>query len=79
MAGHSVQVRAHARRERRRETRREQRTDHAAEHIAAFRWWQLSEITNYAGPDVFSPRDLAAPLSDLLASGIPSDPVTLGL
>jgi ADP-ribose pyrophosphatase YjhB (NUDIX family) len=51
----------------------------AAEHIAAFRWWRLSEITNYRGPDLFSPRDLATPLTDLLTSGIPSEPVTLGL
>lgn len=51
----------------------------AAEHIATFRWWQLSEITGYPGPDLFSPRDLATPLTDLLTSGIPADPVTLGL
>ncbi|WP_433381943.1 NUDIX hydrolase [Actinoplanes sp. CA-142083] len=51
----------------------------AAEHIAAFRWWQLSEITGYAGPDLFSPRDLATPLTGLLTSGIPSEPITLGL
>jgi ADP-ribose pyrophosphatase YjhB (NUDIX family) len=51
----------------------------AAEHLVAFRWWQLAEITNYAGPDLFSPRDLATPLTDLLTSGIPPDPVTLGL
>jgi 8-oxo-dGTP pyrophosphatase MutT (NUDIX family) len=50
-----------------------------AEHLAAFRWWHLSEITNYTGPDLFSPRDLATPLTDLLTSGIPSDPVKLGL
>ena len=51
----------------------------AAEHIAMFRWWRLAEITNYAGPDLFSPRDLAIVLNDLLTSGVPSDPVTLGL
>ena len=51
----------------------------AAEHIAAFRWWELSEITGYSGPDLFSPRDLGAALTDLLTSGIPSNPVTLGL
>jgi ADP-ribose pyrophosphatase YjhB (NUDIX family) len=51
----------------------------AAEHLGAFRWWQLSEITNYTGPDLFSPRDLAAALTDLLTSGLPSEPVTLGL
>jgi 8-oxo-dGTP pyrophosphatase MutT (NUDIX family) len=51
----------------------------ADEHLAGFRWWQLSEITNYTGPDLFSPRDLATPLTDLLTSGIPSAPVALGL
>ena len=51
----------------------------AAEHIATFRWWRLSEITNYQGPDLFSPRDLGAALTDLLRSGTPSDPVMLGL
>jgi len=51
----------------------------AAEHLAGFRWWQLAEIANYTGPDLFSPRDLATPLTDLLTSGIPCDPVTLGL
>ena len=50
-----------------------------AEHIAAFRWWQLSEIMSYTGPDLFSPRDLGTPLTDLLTSGIPADPVRLGL
>lgn len=51
----------------------------AAEHLTAFRWWQLREIADYTGPDLFSPRDLATPLTDLLTSGIPADPVTLGL
>jgi ADP-ribose pyrophosphatase YjhB (NUDIX family) len=51
----------------------------ATEHLAAFRWWQLAEITGYTGPDLFSPRDLATPLTELLTSGIPCDPVTLGL
>jgi 8-oxo-dGTP pyrophosphatase MutT (NUDIX family) len=51
----------------------------AAEHLAAFRWWQLAEIAGYTGPDLFSPRDLATPLTDLLTSGAPSDPVALGL
>src|SRR3954471_23356604 len=37
----------------------------AGELIAAFRWWSLTEITSYTGPDVFSPRDLAAPLTAL--------------
>lgn len=51
----------------------------ADEHLAAFRWWQLAEITAYTGPDLFSPRDLATPLTELLMSGPPADPVTLGL
>jgi 8-oxo-dGTP diphosphatase len=51
----------------------------AAEHIAAFRWWQLAEIADYPGPDLFSPRDLATPLTDLLTGELPSAPVTLGL
>lgn len=50
-----------------------------AEHIGAFRWWRFSEITENTGPEVFSPRDLAALLTDLLASGVPAGPVTLGL
>jgi len=51
----------------------------AAEHIGAFRWWQLSEIAAYTGPDLFSPRDLAGPLTEVLTSGAPSEPVTIGL
>ncbi|GAA2544008.1 hypothetical protein GCM10010435_10520 [Winogradskya consettensis] len=49
------------------------------EYIGAFRWWQLDEITNYAGSDLFSPRELGTPLTGLLMSGIPTDPVILGL
>jgi ADP-ribose pyrophosphatase YjhB (NUDIX family) len=51
----------------------------AAEHLAALRWWPLSEITNYTGPELFSPHDLATLLTDLLTSATPSDPVTFGL
>jgi hypothetical protein len=50
-----------------------------AEHLAAFRWWQLSEIVNYAGPELFSPRDLATPLTALLTASTPTQPVQLGL
>jgi ADP-ribose pyrophosphatase YjhB (NUDIX family) len=51
----------------------------AAEHLAAFRWWQLSEINNYTGPDLFSPRDLGTLLTTLLTAGTPAQPVQLGL
>jgi ADP-ribose pyrophosphatase YjhB (NUDIX family) len=50
----------------------------AAEHIADFRWWRPAEIADYRGPDLFSPRDLATPLTALLTSGIPAAPVVLG-
>jgi ADP-ribose pyrophosphatase YjhB (NUDIX family) len=51
----------------------------AAEHLAAFRWWRLSEIVGYPGPELFSPRDLATPLTVLLTAGAPDQPVHLGL
>ena len=51
----------------------------AEENLAAFRWWQLSEIAGYAGPELFSPRDLATPLTALLTAGAPGRPVHLGL
>nr|WP_121162088.1 NUDIX domain-containing protein [Micromonospora pisi] len=49
------------------------------ENLAAFRWWTLSEIVNYAGRELFSPRDLATPLTALLTTGTPMHPVHLGL
>ncbi|GIF97150.1 NUDIX hydrolase [Catellatospora citrea] len=51
----------------------------AEESLAAFRWWGLSEIVNYAGRELFSPRDLATPLTALLTTGAPTHPVQLGL
>jgi ADP-ribose pyrophosphatase YjhB (NUDIX family) len=55
--------------------------DHLAaeENLSAFRWWQLSEITGYTGPELFSPRDLTTPLASLLTAGTPDRPVRLGL
>jgi len=51
----------------------------AEENLTAFRWWQLSEIAGHTGPELFSPRDLAAPLTALLTTGTPDHPVQLGL
>jgi 8-oxo-dGTP pyrophosphatase MutT (NUDIX family) len=51
----------------------------AAENLAAFRWWHLPEIVSYAGPELFSPRDLATPLTALLTTDIPTQPIRLGL
>jgi len=50
-----------------------------AEHISGFGWWRCQDITGYRGTDLFSPRDLATPLTALLANGIPDTPVLLGL
>jgi 8-oxo-dGTP pyrophosphatase MutT (NUDIX family) len=51
----------------------------AAENLAAFRWWHLSEIVSYVGPELFSPRDLATPLTALLTTDTPTQPIHLGL
>ncbi|MET7945585.1 NUDIX domain-containing protein [Micromonospora sp. NPDC005324] len=51
----------------------------AAEHVIGWRWWSLSEIREYLGPELFSPRDLATPLAALIADGVPTQPVALGL
>jgi 8-oxo-dGTP diphosphatase len=51
----------------------------AGEHISGFRWWRPADITAYRGPDLFSPRDLATPLTALLATGVPATPIPLGL
>ncbi|WP_250009335.1 NUDIX domain-containing protein [Actinoplanes sp. M2I2] len=63
------------------EPRGEFTDDHLAadELLETFRWWRLTEVAGYTGPDLFSPRDLATLLSDLLTSGVPAGPVTLGL
>ncbi|MEV4805479.1 NUDIX domain-containing protein [Nonomuraea sp. NPDC049421] len=51
----------------------------AAEQITDVRWWSVPEIAAGHGDDLFSPRALAATLGALLASGVPSEPVRLGV
>ncbi|MFJ3777402.1 NUDIX hydrolase [Streptomyces sp. NPDC090075] len=51
----------------------------AAENISELKWWHPDEVVSYAGPDLFSPRDLATPLTALITSGVPAAPVRLGL
>ncbi|MFG2616529.1 NUDIX domain-containing protein [Streptomyces sp. NPDC048507] len=51
----------------------------AAENMHGLRWWPLREVVEYEGPDLFSPRDLATPLTALLRDGVPRRPVRLGL
>jgi len=51
----------------------------AAENIEGFRWWSLAEITAYRGDDLFSPRDLATPLAALIATGVPTETLRLGI
>lgn len=50
----------------------------AAENITGLRWWRPQDIAAYHGPDLFSPRDLATPLTALIAHGVPSQVVSLG-
>lgn len=51
----------------------------AAENINGLRWWPLRDIVGYRGTDLFSPRDLATPLTSLVTYGVPEAPVPLGL
>jgi ADP-ribose pyrophosphatase YjhB (NUDIX family) len=51
----------------------------AEENLIAFRWWRLAEITGHTGPELFSPRDLTTPLTVLLTTGTPDQPLLLGL
>ena len=53
--------------------------DLAAEHISGMRWWRHSEIAEYGGTDLFSPRDLATPLAQLISGDTQGTPVLLGL
>ena len=52
--------------------------DLAAEHIGALRWWSPADLAAYDGPDLFSPRDLAAALDALLHGDVPLTPVNMG-
>lgn len=50
----------------------------AAENISELKWWHPREVASYAGPDLFSPRDLRTLLMALVTSGVPAGPVRLG-
>lgn len=50
-----------------------------AENISELKWWSPAGVSDYHGPDLFSPRDLAGLLGTLIASGAPTRPVPLGL
>ncbi|MEU3684913.1 NUDIX domain-containing protein [Streptomyces sp. NPDC048405] len=49
-----------------------------AESITAIRWWDLKEIAEYRGPELFGPHNLAAALRALLVEGVPVHPLPLG-
>jgi 8-oxo-dGTP diphosphatase len=51
----------------------------AAENISELRWWPLPDIVAYRGPDLFSPRNLATPLTALATQDLPAKPISLGL
>ena len=53
--------------------------DLAAEHISGMRWWRHHDIAAYTGTDLFSPRDIASPLGELIDGRMPDAPVMLGL
>lgn len=41
----------------------------ACENLIGFRWWSLTDLQTYSGPDLIAPRSLATELSNLLARG----------
>ena len=51
----------------------------AAENLTELRWWRRQDVTDYRGPDLFSPRDLAALMTSLIDHGVPAEPLLLGL
>jgi ADP-ribose pyrophosphatase YjhB (NUDIX family) len=46
----------------------------AAENIDEIRWWTMSELHQYAGPDHLAPADLSAHVETILRQGIPDVP-----
>lgn len=51
----------------------------AAENLTELRWWRRQDVTGYQGPDLFSPRGLAALMTSLIDHGVPAEPLLLGL
>jgi 8-oxo-dGTP diphosphatase len=51
----------------------------ARELVGNFDWWSLEQLRDYRGDAVFGPRDLPALVSDLIESGLPSQPHSVGL
>ena len=51
----------------------------AAENLTELRWWRRQDVSDYQGPDLFSPRDLAALMTSLIGHGVPAEPLLLGL
>jgi 8-oxo-dGTP diphosphatase len=51
----------------------------ARELVGHFEWWSVDRLLAHRGGAVFSPRDLPALLSALMADGPPATPVQLGL
>ncbi len=50
-----------------------------AEDLHDHRWWSVPEIAAYNGDALFGPRDLARMLSELLRSGPPDEPLSIGI
>jgi 8-oxo-dGTP pyrophosphatase MutT (NUDIX family) len=51
----------------------------ARELVGDFDWWSVEQLRDRRGDAVFGPRDLPALMSDLVESGVPSQPLSIGL
>ena len=49
------------------------------ENITDLRWWTRRELYAHGGSAVFAPRQLPMQLADLIAGGVPDEPLSLGL
>jgi 8-oxo-dGTP diphosphatase len=50
----------------------------AAEYVSGMRWWTQRELDDYAGTDLFSPRDFPVRFAALVSGGAPAVPDRMG-
>lgn len=50
-----------------------------AEYVTTFEWWRIDDVLTYQGKAVFAPGDLGQLLDQLLRTGVPAQPLRLGL
>jgi 8-oxo-dGTP pyrophosphatase MutT (NUDIX family) len=51
----------------------------ARESVGHFDWWSVTQLQDHPGDSVFAPRNLPALVSELVTSGPPDNPISLGL